>query len=61
MRCYYTGDECDCGNDLDEHCPHDTMEHEDELEESFFDMACSEMRMADMSHQLEKDHHPNAR
>lgn len=32
MRCYFTGDECDCGNgDLDDECPHDDMVHEPEL------------------------------
>lgn len=26
MRCYFTGEECDCGGDLETECPHDVME-----------------------------------
>lgn len=29
MRCYFTGEECDCGGEMDTECPHEEMEHDD--------------------------------
>lgn len=38
MRCYYTGDECECGNSsLDDQCPHDDHPESDD---DFFDPFC---------------------
>lgn len=55
MKCYFTGEECDCGGHLDTECPHDDMQHDDILEdEGESEYYATERRLADMSHQLER-------
>lgn len=54
MKCYYTGEECDCGGELDTECPHDDMRHDDEEIDAFEAMGTVERRMSDLSCQLEE-------
>lgn len=51
MRCYFTGEECDCDGDMDTECPHDAMDQDifDDPDE-FGEV---EAKMADMSERLD--------
>lgn len=51
MRCYFTGEECDCDNDMGNECPHDDMAHDEDDDAQ--DMRSVETCMSDMSERLE--------
>lgn len=62
MKCYYTGEDCDCGGDMETECPHDVMVHDDlpglveELPRGrIYDEGylASERKFAEMSDQME--------
>jgi hypothetical protein len=55
MKCYYTGEDCDCGGDLETDCPHDEMpdDFDCETDDDLKDFHSVENRFSDMSHQLE--------
>lgn len=57
MKCYFTGEECDCGGDTETECPHDDMAH-DELD--FEEMLEVEHQMSDMSERLDQCLHSRA-
>lgn len=55
MKCYFTGEECDCGGQLDTDCPHDDMVHDDVLEDEGFDeYLATEQRMSECSERLDR-------
>jgi hypothetical protein len=65
MRCYVTGEECDCGGGMDDPCPLDEMTDEHDVDEEFemlrqaaddLDDRYAEYRSIDMSHQLDDPH-----
>ena len=55
MRCYFTGEECDCGGDMESECPHDDMAHDDVLEDHGVDeYIAQERRVTEMSERLDQ-------
>lgn len=52
MRCYYTGEECDCGGDMETECPHDDMTFDDVLDDAS-DVMSVERQFSELSEQLE--------
>lgn len=64
MKCYITGEDCDCGGDMDDPCPLDDMTDEHSVDEEFemlrnaaddLDDRFAEFRSIEMSHRLDGD------
>lgn len=57
MKCYFTGEECDCGGHMDTECPHDEMSHDElpgEESDDPEEFYAVEHQMSDMSERLDQ-------